>query len=141
MAGEKISVPLAVGAIVSAGVFSSIVTYLLFNSKGSSEDDTIEPKKIMNCIVHRRSIFPKQYSEKPVDKSVIVEMLEAARWAPTHNLTEPWKFIVFSSKESLESLVRLCLFWIAQVVVPFLNPMSLVSLRVNSWLHNTKLHA
>ncbi len=30
-------------------------------------------------------------------------MLEAARWAPTHHFTEPWKFIVFtdSAKEKL----------------------------------------
>mmetsp|Transcript_25178 Transcript_25178/g.62064 ORF Transcript_25178/g.62064 Transcript_25178/m.62064 type:complete len:195 (-) Transcript_25178:1049-1633(-) len=101
--GDKISSSLAIGAVVSAGICSCVVTYILTGSKGRS-DDKSERKTIMDCILHRRSVFPKQYSEEIVDKSVIVEMLEAARWAPTHNLTEPWKFIVFSSKESLESL-------------------------------------
>jgi nitroreductase len=39
-------------------------------------------------------------------------MLEAARWAPTHKLTEPWHFVVLegSSKEAFEvcSTVIIC---------------------------------
>jgi nitroreductase len=44
----------------------------------------------------RRSIFPKDFSEKKVDDSIIKQMLENANWAPTHKLTEPWRFVVFS---------------------------------------------
>ena len=44
----------------------------------------------------RRSIYPTMYSEEPVDDSIIEEMLENANWAPTHRLTEPWRFMVFS---------------------------------------------
>lgn len=44
----------------------------------------------------RRSIYPTMYLEEPVDDSIIEEMLENANWAPTHRLTEPWRFVVFS---------------------------------------------
>lgn len=38
-----------------------------------------------------------QFKENdPVDDAIIMEMLENANWAPTHKLTEPWRFTVFS---------------------------------------------
>ena len=50
-----------------------------------------------NTLVHkRRSVFPKDYSGKTVDHAIIKQMLENANWAPTHKLTEPWRFVVFS---------------------------------------------
>ncbi|MCB0487719.1 MAG: nitroreductase [Cyclobacteriaceae bacterium] len=52
----------------------------------------------INSLIHnRRSIFPKSYvADKVVDDSVIEQMLENANWAPTHKLTEPWRFVVFT---------------------------------------------
>jgi nitroreductase len=47
-------------------------------------------------IKNRRSVFPKDYSGEQVDDSIIQQMLENANWAPTHKLTEPWRFIVYS---------------------------------------------
>lgn len=35
------------------------------------------------------------YIEKPISQEWIEEMLENARWAPTHRRTEPWRFHVF----------------------------------------------
>ncbi|WP_378182124.1 nitroreductase [Aquimarina sp. SS2-1] len=43
-------------------------------------------------IKQRRAIFPSQYNEKPVSTAFIQMMLENANWAPTHRLTEPWRF-------------------------------------------------
>jgi nitroreductase len=43
----------------------------------------------------RRTIFPEQFSERKVHKEIIEVLLENARWAPTHKLTQPWKFTVF----------------------------------------------
>lgn len=45
---------------------------------------------------HRRSIYPRDYTGEPVPDSVIEQMLENANWAPTHKLTEPWRFTVFT---------------------------------------------
>jgi nitroreductase len=48
-----------------------------------------------NIIRQRRSIYTSMFNDEPVDDKIIEEMLENARWAPTHRLTEPWRFVVF----------------------------------------------
>ena len=64
------------------------------------------PEQALGLIQKRRSIFPKQYTGETVPKKIILEMLEAARWAPTHKITQPWKFIIMESKEAKESFGR-----------------------------------
>jgi len=55
--------------------------------------------QLNKLIRERRSIFPKQYDAgKHVDDAIIRQMLENANWAPTHKLTEPWRFTVFTGK-------------------------------------------
>jgi len=49
-------------------------------------------------IKSRRSIFPKDYTGEKVDDAIIQQMLENASWAPTHKLTEPWRFIVYTGE-------------------------------------------
>jgi nitroreductase len=34
----------------------------------------------------------KAYEPDPVDRATVEELLELARWAPNHHLTEPWRF-------------------------------------------------
>lgn len=36
----------------------------------------------------------KVYGSEPVDRALLEELLELARWAPNHHLTEPWRFRV-----------------------------------------------
>jgi nitroreductase len=36
----------------------------------------------------------KAYGPEPVDRTTIDELLELARWAPNHHLTNPWRFRV-----------------------------------------------
>lgn len=46
---------------------------------------------------HRRSIKPADYDpQRPVETGLVAELLENATWAPSHGLTEPWKFHVFT---------------------------------------------
>jgi nitroreductase len=53
--------------------------------------------QLNQLIKQRRSTFPKQYDAgKHVDDSIIKQLLENANWAPTHKLTEPWRFTVFT---------------------------------------------
>src|SRR5215212_4558714 len=55
---------------------------------------------------NRRSVFPKQFEEgKPVPDEIVHRILENAIWAPTHGMTEPWYFIVFTGK-GLEKLAQ-----------------------------------
>ena len=36
----------------------------------------------------------KAYRPEPVDRDVLEELLDLARWAPNHHLTSPWRFRV-----------------------------------------------
>lgn len=56
----------------------------------------ISPSQINDLIKNRRSVFPATYIDKPIPKEIIQQVLENANWAPTHKLTEPWRFKVFS---------------------------------------------
>ncbi len=58
---------------------------------------------ITELIRKRRSIFPKNYTDQPISKAIITEILENANWAPTHKMTEPWRFKVLTGK-ALEKL-------------------------------------
>ncbi len=53
-------------------------------------------EKINQLMRDRRSVFPKDYTGEKVDDAIIHQLLENANWAPTHKLTEPWRFVVFS---------------------------------------------
>ncbi len=50
----------------------------------------------MALIQGRRSLYPPQYSGERIDDTQIDTLLEAARWAPTHKLTQPWRFVVYT---------------------------------------------
>jgi nitroreductase len=45
----------------------------------------------------------KVFGSEPVDRETIEELLELARWAPNHHLTNPWRFYVLGPR-SLERL-------------------------------------
>jgi nitroreductase len=45
----------------------------------------------------------KAYAAEPVPRRTLEELFELARWAPNHNLTNPWRFRVLGP----ESLARL----------------------------------
>lgn len=51
--------------------------------------------EITEVIKNRRSIFPEQFSERKVAREIIEKMLNNAIWAPTHGMTQPWRFKVF----------------------------------------------
>lgn len=50
---------------------------------------------INQAIRARKSVYPPQYIDKPIPKEIIEELLENANHAPTHRLTEPWRFKIF----------------------------------------------
>jgi nitroreductase len=54
---------------------------------------------ILNTIIkRRRSIFPISYTKQEIPVEVISQILESANYAPTHKLTEPWRFVVFRNE-------------------------------------------
>jgi nitroreductase len=58
----------------------------------------ITPQDVNELIRNRRSVFQQQYSGEKVDDKIVQQMLENANWAPTHKMTEPWRFIVFTGE-------------------------------------------
>lgn len=66
---------------------------------------TYDKAQISELIKNRRSIFPKNYTGERVPDEAIAEMLESANWAPTHKMTEPWRFTVFCD-EGIEAFAN-----------------------------------
>jgi len=59
---------------------------------------------VLENILNRRTIFPKDCKENQVIKKTELEtILEAANWAPTHNKTEPWRYIIYQGSTAISS--------------------------------------
>jgi nitroreductase len=59
-------------------------------------DGTLDADRITALIRRRRTIKPNQFSDAPIDRRIVLELLENANWAPTHGMTQPWRFTVFT---------------------------------------------
>lgn len=57
-----------------------------------------EYEVLSKIIRNRRSIFPASYIEKEIPKATIEQILESANYAPTHKLTQPWRFVVIRNE-------------------------------------------
>lgn len=66
----------------------------------------LNPKDLDELIHNRRSVFPKDYTGEKVDDEIVKKIIENARWAPTHKLTEPWRFLVFTG-DGIKALAKL----------------------------------
>lgn len=53
---------------------------------------------LTKIIKGRRSIFPASYTAKEITKDIIEQILESANYAPTHKLTQPWRFVVVKNE-------------------------------------------
>lgn len=65
----------------------------------------MKPLELNELMHQRRSIFPEDYTGERVSDGVVTQILENARWAPTHKLTEPWRFVVFTG-EGIKALAK-----------------------------------
>lgn len=52
--------------------------------------------EITDLIRHRRSIQPRDYSDRLVQRDQVERVLMNATWAPSHGLTQPWRFSVYT---------------------------------------------
>ena len=57
----------------------------------------MQPVKLKALIKKRRSIFPNTYTGEQIPDDIILQILEAANWAPTHKKTEPWRFKILQN--------------------------------------------
>jgi len=47
----------------------------------------------------QRRWSPRVFSNKEVDRSTLMMLIEAARWAPSNFNVQPWRFIIFDGKD------------------------------------------
>ncbi|MEC1681856.1 nitroreductase [Bacillus mojavensis] len=59
---------------------------------------------LRDIIRSRRSI--RKFKQDSVPPAVILDMLETAKYAPNHRVTEPWRFIYVSSETGKASLIK-----------------------------------
>lgn len=52
--------------------------------------------EINEVIRNRRTIYPEAYSARKVHDEIIQNVLTNGTWAPTHGMTQPWRFAVFT---------------------------------------------
>jgi nitroreductase len=62
-----------------------------------------EKLRLIDIIKNRRSI--RKYSSRSVEREKIINMVEAARLAPSASNGQPWRFFAVSSREKLDKLI------------------------------------
>ena len=64
--------------------------------------DSIEPNSSVSAVIQGRRTI-KQFRSDPVPEETLWRILDAARWAPNHRLTEPWRIAIIGT-QSREAL-------------------------------------
>ncbi len=62
------------------------------------------PEALLELIKGRRSI--REFTEEPIPEDVLMDILEAGRWAPTGLNAQPWHFILVTEKGKRMELAR-----------------------------------
>src|SRR5690606_16349073 len=56
------------------------------------------PDIVNQLIKNRRSVYLNLFTGERVDDAIVRQMLENANTAPSHKLTQPWRFVVFTGE-------------------------------------------
>lgn len=56
-------------------------------------------EELIDCIKSRRSI--REYLNKPVEKNTIEQIIQAGKYAPSAENTQPWRFIVITDPKMI----------------------------------------
>lgn len=71
----------------------------------SSRKNLISKKALTNFPIHEiiaKRWSARAFSTKPVEKSKLLSILEAARWAPSSRNEQPWRYIIFTDANRIE---------------------------------------
>ena len=61
-------------------------------------------KTVLNAIKTRRSI--RKYTQNPIPRNMLLNCIEAARYAPSACNSQPWKFIIVDDAGTLKEIVN-----------------------------------
>lgn len=59
--------------------------------------------------LYRRRRSCRHFADEPVPRELLLELLEAARWAPSGGNLQPWRFVVVHDADRRRQLVGACL--------------------------------
>ena len=59
---------------------------------------------VLEAIKGRRSI--RKYQQEPISEELVIQILEAGRWAPSRGNSQPWKFIILKNTQGLRDLAE-----------------------------------
>lgn len=59
---------------------------------------------LATLVRNRRSV--RSYQDQPVERALLEQMLEAARWAPSPHGRQPWRFVVLTQQEPKQRLAE-----------------------------------
>ncbi len=60
---------------------------------------------VLEAIYSRRSI--RDYTEEPVPRELVYEIIRAGTWAPSGLNNQPWRFVIVQEREKREALAQL----------------------------------
>ena len=66
-------------------------------------------KEITSIIQSRKSVYPKEFNGEIIKDKDIIQLLENANHAPSHKMTQPWRFKIFcqnSKKKLLNEIMK-----------------------------------
>jgi len=94
---ERESLPVIRYSIISGYICIPIT----FKTGGENRMDVFE------CVSTLSSI--RSYKRKPVPESIVREVIEAGRLAPSAHNDQPWQFVLVRDKAKLEGLEKYCI--------------------------------
>lgn len=59
--------------------------------------------EITEVIRNRRTIYPEDFTDRKVHREIVEHVLQNGTWAPSHGMTQPWRFHVYMG-EALKKL-------------------------------------
>lgn len=79
--------------------------------------------EVMRTIYERRSV--RNFTEAPVDRKLLLEILQAASWAPSGLNNQPWRFAMLWDQDLKEELAKLTRYATVLKNAPVLVPVFL----------------
>lgn len=68
----------------------------------STRDDRKALRRLGERIRSRRTT--RLFLRQPVDRKLLLDAIEVARWAPNHHLSEPWHFYILGAKKIADTI-------------------------------------
>ncbi len=54
---------------------------------------------VTRIITKRRSVYADNFLKRDISRAILKQILVNATWAPTHKMTEPWRFVVLQGNQ------------------------------------------